>query len=170
MTMQRRSVALGAVVALGSALAGAWWATRRGRPSQAEQRLWAARFATPEGATLAMDAFRGRPLVLNFWASWCAPCVREMPALDRFQREFASAGWQVVGLAIDRAEPVKAFLARTPVAFPIGLAGLEGAELARELGNDRGGLPFTAVFERGGRQVEQHLGETRFEQLAAWAR
>ena len=93
-----------------------------------------------------------------------------MPTLDRFRREFASAGWQVIGLAIDRADAVKDFLERTPVGFPIGLAGLEGADLARDFGNDRGGLPFTAVFDARGRQVERHLGETHYEQLVGWTR
>lgn len=166
--MRRRALALGAVGAL-SALAGAWWATRRGAPSEVEQRLWTLRFATPDGGSLALADFRGRPLVLNFWATWCAPCVREMPTLERFRRQYASRGWQVVGLAIDRADAVKEFLARTPVGFPVALAGIDGAELARQLGNDRGGLPFTAVFDPAGRQVERHLGETHFEQLQDWA-
>ena len=165
----RRRLVLGAVAAA-SAAAGGYWASRRASPSDAEQRLWAARFATPEGGTLALAAFHGRPLVLNFWATWCAPCVREMPTLDRFRREFASTGWQVIGLAIDRADAVQEFLKRTPVGFPIGLAGLEGAELARDFGNDRGGLPFTAVFDARGRQVERHLGETHYEQLLGWTR
>ena len=165
----RRRLLLGAV-AVASAAAGGRWASRRDAPSDAEQRLWAAQFATPDGGTLALAAFHGRPLVLNFWATWCAPCVREMPTLDRFQRQFAAAGWQVIGLAIDRADAVKDFLKRTPVGFPIGLAGLEGADLARAFGNDRGGLPFTAIFDARGRQVERHLGETHYEQLLGWAR
>jgi thiol-disulfide isomerase/thioredoxin len=165
----RRRLVLGAVAAA-SAAAGGYWASRRASPTDAEQRLWAAQFATPEGGTLALAAFHGRPLVLNFWATWCAPCVREMPTLDRFRREFASTGWQVIGLAIDRADAVKEFLKRTPVGFPIGLAGLEGADLARDFGNDRGGLPFTAVFDARGRQVERHLGETHYEQLLGWTR
>jgi thiol-disulfide isomerase/thioredoxin len=168
MTPTRRRLVLGAVAA--AALAGGYWASRRGAMTQDEQRLWASQFAALDGSKLVLAAFRGRPLVLNFWATWCAPCVREMPTLDRFQREFAAAGWQVVGLAIDRAEAVKEFLARTPVGFPIGLAGIDGADLARALGNDRGGLPFTAVFDAEGRQVERHLGETHYEQLRAWAR
>jgi thiol-disulfide isomerase/thioredoxin len=165
--MRRRSLVLGAVAAA-SALAGGWWAQRREAPSAAEARLWAARFATLDGGELALASLRGRPLVLNFWASWCAPCVREMPALDRFRREFP--GWQVLGLAIDRAEAVREFLARTPVGFPIALAGIEGTQLARELGNEQGGLPFTALFDARGHKLREHLGETRFEQLADWAR
>lgn len=166
--MRRRTLAFGGA-AVAAALAGAWWATRQAGPSEVERRLWTLTFATPGGGSLALAGFRGRPLVLNFWATWCAPCVREMPTLDRFHRQYGARGWQVVGLAIDRADAVKEFLARTPVGFPVGLAGLEGADLARQLGNDRGGLPFTAVFDGSGRQVERHLGETHYEQLVHWA-
>ena len=82
-----------------------------------------------------MATLRGQPLVLNFWATWCPPCVKEMPEIDRFQREFAARGWQVLGLAVDRPQPVREFLARTPVGYTIAMAGLEGTELSRQLGN-----------------------------------
>jgi thiol-disulfide isomerase/thioredoxin len=132
--------------------------------------LWGLSFVRPEGGELVMAALRGRPLVLNFWATWCPPCVKEMPELDRFQREFAAKGWQVVGLAIDGPTPVRQFLVRVPVGFAIGLAGFEGTELSRRLGNESGALPFTAMFDARGRIVQRKLGETSFDELAAWAR
>ena len=104
----------------------------------------------PDGGELALGSLRGRPLVLNFWATWCPPCVEEMPMLDRFQREQQRGGWQVVGLAVDSAAPVREFLARHPVGFPIGLAGMQGVELSRALGNTRGALPFSVVFDARG--------------------
>jgi thiol-disulfide isomerase/thioredoxin len=165
----RRGLLIGAVAA-GSALAGGWWATRRSAAAALEQRLWSSSFVKPDGGSLAMASLRGRPLVLNFWAAWCAPCIREMPTLDRFRQAYAPVGWEVLGLAIDRPEAVTAFLAKRPVGFPIALAGIEGAELARELGNEQGGLPFTAVFDANGRHIHSHLGETHYEQLVAFAR
>src|SRR5438128_2664895 len=102
-------------------------------------------FDTPDGAQLSMQALRGRPLLLNFWATWCPPCVEEMPLLDRFFRQSGSKSWQVVGLAIDQPSAVRNFLKKTPVTFPIGLAGLGGTELAKSLGNEVGGLPFTVA-------------------------
>ena len=108
-------------------------------------------------------------MVLNFWATWCAPCVRELPALDEFQRSHRAKGWQVVGLAIDSPTPVRKFLARRPVSIAIGLAGFEGTDLARRLGNAQGLLPFTAVLDRAGKVRHRKLGETKVEELARWA-
>lgn len=168
----RRRLALAAGVAALAGAGGAWLGWRRTTPSGGSaDALWAQQFDTPSGgAPLLAQALRGKPLVLNFWASWCAPCVREMPALDRFYREFAPRGWQVVGLAIDGPTPVREFLAKTPVSFPIGLAGLTGTELVRALGNAQGGLPFTVVIDASGHIVQQKLGETSFDELAGWAR
>jgi thiol-disulfide isomerase/thioredoxin len=132
--------------------------------------LWGMSFPQPDGRELVMAAFRGRPLVINFWATWCPPCVKEMPELDRFQREFAGDGWQVVGLAIDGPTPVRQFLEQVPVSFAIGLAGFGGTELAKALGNSRGGLPFTAVFNAKGQRVQTKMGETDFAELSTWAR
>jgi thiol-disulfide isomerase/thioredoxin len=170
-SLPRRRWALAAGVAVLAAAGGAWLGWRRTTPTVgAADALWPQQFDTPHGgAPLVAASLRGKPLVLNFWASWCAPCVREMPALDRFHREFAPRGWQVVGLAIDGPTPVREFLAKTPVGFPIGLAGLSGTELVRALGNAQGGLPFTVVIDATGRIVHQKLGETSFDELAGWA-
>ena len=172
MTMQRRYFLYGGLGAAGAA-GGLWWAGRQ--EQRQEQRLdagpgglWALRFPKPDGGELMLAALRGRPLVLNFWATWCPPCIKEMPDLDRFQRQFAARGWQVVGLAVDSPAPVREFLARMPVSYAIGLAGAPGADLSRSLGNESGGLPFTAVFDAQGRIVRRKLGETRFDELAEW--
>lgn len=116
-----------------------------------------------------MASLRGKPLILNFWASWCAPCVREMPELDRFHRTFGARGWQVLGVAIDNEAAVAKFVERVPVAFTLALAGLDGIDLMKRLGNDKGVLPFTVVFDRHGAAVRRHVGETTYAQLETWA-
>jgi thiol-disulfide isomerase/thioredoxin len=160
-------------VGVAAMAAGGWaWTRRRGSSAvdaKALDALWRARFATPSGAPLALADWRGKPLIVNFWASWCAPCVRELPQFDRFQREYRARGWQVVGLAIDNQQAVLDFLQHTPVSYPIGLAGLEGADLMTGLGNLQGALPFTVVLDAQGRVVHTRLGQTSYEQLSSWA-
>ena len=90
--------------------------------------------------------------------------------VDRFYRDQQANGWQVVGLAIDRPEAVKKFLARTPVTFPIGITGLDGTELVRELGNTGGGLPFTLVLAANGSVAARKMGQLLPADLDAWQR
>ena len=131
--------------------------------------LWAASFERPQGGELLMAGLRGRPLLINFWATWCPPCVRELPVLDQFAQAQRPKGWQVVGLAIDGPTAVREFLRRTPVGFDIGLAGLDGTALVRQLGNAQGGLPFSVLIDRRGQVVERHMGELKAEDLQRWA-
>lgn len=171
--MNRRHWLIGgagaAAVAAGLGWRGFSEARREAHLDATTGGLWRMSFDRPGGGQLAMASLRGQPLVLNFWATWCPPCIREMPEIDRFQREFATRGWQVLGLAIDRPQPVREFLARTPVGYTIAMAGLDGTELTRRLGNASGGLPFTVVFDREGLVAHRKLGETSFDELARWA-
>jgi thiol-disulfide isomerase/thioredoxin len=118
---------------------------------------------------LSMQALRGKPLLVNFWATWCPPCVDELPLIDRFYRDNSAKSWQVVGLAIDQPSAVRTFLQRTPVSFPVGLAGLDGTELARSLGNAAGGLPFTVVLGPDGDVRARRIGRVSPSDLAQWA-
>jgi thiol-disulfide isomerase/thioredoxin len=158
-------------VGTAAALAGAGWALRRQEPAPdpVVLDLWAMSFDTPSGGRLAMASLRGRPLVINFWATWCPPCVREMPALNRFARTVAARGAQVLGIAADQADNVRDFLAATPVSYPIALAGFAGIDLSRRLGNLSGGLPFTVLVDRAGQVAQRQIGEMTPERLTAWA-
>ena len=179
--MKRRNWVLGAAGAT-AAGAGAGWqlwrapaaaAVPAGVPAgavldEATSTFWQMSFARPDGQPLPMAGLRGKPLVLNFWATWCPPCVKEMPELDRFARQFAGRGGQVLGLAVDNPTAVRQFLAKSPVSYSIGLAGFDGTDLSRKLGNTAGALPFTAVFNRAGVVVQRKLGETSIEELGRW--
>ena len=91
-------------------------------------------------------------------------------SLDRFSREFAPQGWQVLGLAIDGPTPVREFLGKVKVGFAIGLAGFGGTELAQALGNQSGGLPYTVLLDAQGRVRHSKMGATHAAELAEWAR
>ena len=136
--------------------------------AQASANFWTLRFEQPTGGELVVASLRGKPLLLNFWATWCAPCVKEMPLLDQFQRAQAARGWQVLGLAVDSPTPVRNFLARQPMGFPIGLAGMEGVELTKSLGNAGGQLPYSVVFDAAGALRHRKLGAVDEALLATW--
>jgi thiol-disulfide isomerase/thioredoxin len=173
---RRRLLLAGGAAALAAAATGVFWQQRAERQrAEAAAALaedtagfWQLRFPTPDGGELATASLRGHPMVLNFWGSWCPPCVKEMPDLDRFAREHPA--WRVLGLAVDNPRAVRDFLARQPVGYAIAMAGFDGSELARQLGNTQGGLPFTVFFDRAGRVWRRKTGETHFAELAAWAR
>jgi thiol-disulfide isomerase/thioredoxin len=168
--MKRRQTLMLGAAGTAAAAAGLGWQLRRRPPplDDASTALWQSHFDQPDGQPLALAALRGQVLVLNFWATWCPPCVKEMPELDRFARRFGERGVRVLGLAIDSPTPVREFLRRAPVGYTIGLAGFDGTDLSRKLGNDKGALPFTAVFDRSGALVQRKLGETSFTELEAW--
>ena len=135
----------------------------------AMQVLWAAEFETPAGERLAMSQFQGKPLVLNFWATWCPPCVEEMPLIESFYQQNASKGWQVVGLAVDQPSRVRHFLSQSSISYPIGLAGMGGSELGQKLGNSQASLPFTLVLDAQGGVIQQKLGKLSAEEVKNWA-
>lgn len=138
--------------------------------SPAAAAFWAARFEQPGGGELVAATLRGQPLLLNFWATWCAPCVKELPELAQFGREFKNKGWRVLGLAVDAPTPVREFLQKIPLDFPVGLAGLIGTDLTRTLGNTQGGLPFSVAFGANGEVIWRKLGVTNLAELQQLAR
>ena len=109
---RRLALMTGVAVAAGAAGAGfAWWRTRSGAANEAAA-LWPMRFDRPDGGALTLQSLRGKPLLVNFWATWCPPCVSELPLLDHFHREQQARGWQVVGLAVDNLLKQCHFLGR----------------------------------------------------------
>ena len=160
-------------VALAAAGGGAVMAWRHLQPHAQEPgpeaNLWGQSFASLEGAPLAMAAFRGRPLLLNFWATWCPPCVEELPLLNRFYGERRAQGWQVLGVAVDQPPAVRKFLEKLPLAYPVAIATSGGMQLGRSLGNLQGGLPFTVVLGGDGRIRHRKIGQVQAQDLDRWA-
>lgn len=166
---RRTALALAGAGALAAA-GTAWWTWGR-RPDPAEAalaELLTQRYEAPDGTPLALSRWQGRPLLLNFWATWCPPCVREMPELDRFAREQGEAGVQVLAVALDRRDAVRDFLARTPVGFAVAVAGMDQLSRLSALGNPGGALPFSLLASAEGRIRRRKLGATQLDELRGW--
>jgi len=115
-------------------------------------------------------AYAGRPLLINLWASWCGPCIEEMPELQRFAASQRANGVQVVGIALDDPAAVRDFLRRVPVAYPILLDAPGPADAGVRLGNPKGVLPYSILVSGDGRLLRQHIGPFAPGDLPDWAR
>ncbi len=160
-------------VALGAASAG-WWVSARNDatasvPSsvspEAVAQLLAQQLPDVDGKPQALNQWRGKTLVVNFWATWCPPCREEMPLLDRTQAQWQARGVQIVGISIDEAQAVRKFRDTRKPAFPLLLGGPEQIDLSQQLGNTAQGLPFTVVIDPQGRLRNVKLGAFRGDQL-----
>ncbi len=125
--------------------------------------LYEAKLPDLAGNTVSLSGLKGRPVVANFWATWCAPCVEEMPDLDSLSKSLSNI--QFVGIGIDTAANISQFVAKVPVSYPLYVAGHSGIAMLRELGNAAGGLPFTVLLDAEGRIFDTILGQVSLEDL-----
>lgn len=163
---------LAAGFAVAFAAAGALfyqWRTHDAPPDSAEagRRVLAASLMGVDGKLQPFEQWRGKVLVVNFWATWCAPCREEIPEFIRFQNRFGADGVQFVGVAIDQKERVAPYAKEMGINYPLLVGGLETMEFARQLGNQRSVLPFTLVIDRKGRVNTAQVGILKPEKLEA---
>jgi thiol-disulfide isomerase/thioredoxin len=155
-----RTAAVAAVAAVALA-AGVYFALERAATAVDPAAVLAlTRTALPDlaGTETSLGQWRGKVLVVNFWASWCPPCREEIPGLVRIQRRFAANGVQLVGIAIDSAAKSRQAAAELGINYPVLVAGFEAVDLTRKLGNPIGALPYTLVLDRKGTVIRTHLG------------
>jgi thiol-disulfide isomerase/thioredoxin len=134
----------------------------------AAEVVFAARLSDLNGGNQTLEQWRGRVLVVNFWATWCAPCREEIPEFVRMQERYRDQGLQFVGIAIDQRENVAAFAREFSINYPLLLGGVDAMELARQAGNRGGVLPFTLIIDRAGSIAGREPGglkEARLESL-----
>jgi thiol-disulfide isomerase/thioredoxin len=110
--------------------------------------------------------WRGKVMVVNFWATWCPPCLKEIPDFVRLQTRYGDQGVVFVGLAIDDKDKVAGFVSKFGMNYPVLIAQKEGLNLARDAGNRLGALPFTVIIDRHGRTARVELGELDENKLA----
>ena len=112
-----------------------------------------------DGEMQSMDQWNGQLVVLNFWATWCPPCRKEMPAFLELQDQYASQGLQFVGIALDNPEKVQDFIDTLGVDYPILVGDTEASKVYDAYGNRLGALPYTAVIARDGSILKTYRGE-----------
>lgn len=127
----------------------------------------------PEFSLLGLDGVRenikqwqGKVQVINFWGTWCPPCVREIPALINLQEAYQRHGLQVIGIALDKPAPVEEYAKEKGINYPI-LLGEEALDIAQLLGNDMGLLPYTVIVDQAGNIAYVKYGEADQEVLEA---
>ncbi len=172
MLMMRRHAARWALVALVALLAGIamFFVSRQflapepvppplPQPAVIPERRPDIRLADRDGQLRALSEWDGSPLIINFWATWCAPCRREIPMLNALAADPRFGGFKVIGIAIDFREDVLAYLAKTPIDYTVLIGEQDGMDAARAFGMASIGLPFTAFTDGQGRIATIHVGE-----------
>ncbi len=124
----------------------------------ARQQLLHLKLPDPRGQEVKLEQWQGKTLVVNFWATWCPPCQKEMPVFSRLQQAWRERGVQFIGIAVDSAGNVERFADKTPVAYPLLVGGTEVMRLSKDLGNPSLGLPFTLIIKADGQIHARKLG------------
>jgi thiol-disulfide isomerase/thioredoxin len=133
--------------------------------AQANAALAGLALPDPAGKEQRLDQWRGKVLVVNFWATWCAPCREEMPEFIKAQSEFGAKGLQFVGIAVDQPDKVQQFASEIGLNYPTLVGGFGAMELSKTLGNSVMALPFTVVVDRTGAVAHTQLGVLKPDKL-----
>lgn len=118
-----------------------------------------------QGKPERLEQWRGKVLVVNFWATWCAPCREEIPMFIKMQDKYRAQGVQFVGISIDQPDKTAQFAKEFGVNYPVLIGGFDVVDKSRDAGNDKRGLPFTLIFDRKGAINRAELGGLKQEKL-----
>jgi peroxiredoxin len=118
-----------------------------------------------KGAATALAQYKGKALLVNFWAPWCGPCVQEMPELSALAIGEEGKKLQVIGIGIDSPTNIAEFSDKYKITYPVLVAGMSGTELSRQFGNSGGGLPYTVLIGADGQVKKTYLGRLKFDEL-----
>lgn len=165
--MKKRSYLLFVLIAIIAAGAGMLVSHQRTTPQTPEalavSNLFAQTMPDADGKPQALSRWKGKPLIINFWATWCAPCVEEMPELAALQAEVAPV--QIIGIGVDSQENIAQFAEKFHIYYPLYVAGTGATDLLRQFGNQAGGLPFTILVGLDGNLKKVYLGRLNFDEL-----
>jgi len=167
--MNRRQWVVICGISLLALLAGIFsspWISKIGSVSEpAIKAFFSNEWHSPDGKELDTQNWTGKVLVVNFWGSWCPPCVEEMPELEKLQWEFSGQNVLFVGIAIDSPSNVREFLKKTPVSYPIAMGGMNGSQIYKALGNTQSALPYTVLISPSGKILDSKLGKINEDEL-----
>lgn len=148
---------------------GIFFSVQRTTPNAGGQAAVASLLAKSLPDTLGhaqqLSQWKEKNLIVNFWATWCTPCVEEMPELSALQKEVGSHDTQILGIGIDSAVNLVKFAEKYQIHYPLLVAGVAGVELSRQFGNQAGGLPFTVLIGKDGTVKKTYLGRLKMDQL-----
>ena len=167
--MTRQNILLYGAIAILFAAIGLYFGVNRQRIEEPKPavatKLFALSLADAKGKSHNLSQWRGKTLVVNFWATWCGPCVAEMPELSALQTDPGLKNLQVIGIGIDSEANIAEFSSKYAISYPLYVSGMAGTELAREFGNLSGGLPFTVLIGADGRVKKTYLGRLKVDEL-----
>jgi thiol-disulfide isomerase/thioredoxin len=165
--MKLRNLLLFIVVGTIAAGTGLFLSHQRSAPATPQAHavadLLAQTMPDVNGKPEALSKWQGKPLIINFWATWCAPCVEEMPELAALQAEIAPI--QIIGIGVDTQANIAQFAEKKHIYYPLYVAGTNATDLLRQLGNQAGGLPFTILVGMDGNLKKIYLGRLNFDDL-----
>lgn len=167
--MTLRHLLFGAVGA--AALGFGVWFSSGGQTTQlhpAVADLFASKIVFVDGNTYPLTKHQGKPLLINVWAPWCAPCVEELPELSALAISPAAKGVQFLGLGVDNAQNISDFSVKHPVGFPLLVGGTAGTAFAKAVDQKGGALPFTALINAQGQIVGQKTGRVTVAEVLNW--
>jgi len=123
------------------------------------------RLGNSDGAFVTPEDFAGKTLLINFWATWCEPCRKEMPMLNELQAEYGTAGLQIIGIALDDVQNVRKFAEKLGISYPILVGMTDVMETSRDYGNVTGMLPFSVLVDKEGVIQWQYAGEIQLDEM-----
>jgi peroxiredoxin len=151
-----------------AATAGFWMHSTRIAPTMLPiEGLWLAEFKDLSGQSIKMSSLKGQPMVVNFWATWCRPCVEEMPDFQRVSQTAEGQKVKFVGIGIDYAKNMKPFADKIGISYLLLESGAQGLDIVKSIGNTAGVLPFTLVIDRSGTVVSRKVGRIEYAELMA---
>jgi thiol-disulfide isomerase/thioredoxin len=157
------SIAVAAAVALAGGIAIGL--EHRAAGKRAIETLYATSLPDLDSHPQSFSQWKNKTLLINYWATWCAPCLEEIPALIRIQSRYSSKNLQIVGIALDSPDKVQGFAKSYGINYPLFIGGMGMMDLMHAQGNDVGALPFTLVVSPGGTATQTHLGALSEQQM-----